>query len=58
MFKHLRADADLSHELELRGMVANSLSSLEIFGSVSQQHRLKASLKVSGESCWGTGQYD
>ena len=38
MFRHLRADADLSQEHELRGMVAKSLSSLEIFGSVSEQH--------------------
>ena len=32
----LMADADLSQEQELRGMVAKSLSSLETFGSVSE----------------------
>ena len=57
MFKRLRADADLSQEQELRGMVAKSLSSLETFGSVSEQHCFKASLKVSGRSCWGIGNH-
>ena len=53
MFKCLRADADFSQELELRGMVSKSLSSLETFGSVSEQDCFKASLKISGRSCWG-----
>ena len=46
MFKGLRADADLSQEQELRGMVAKSLSSLLTFGSVSEQHCLKCHSKV------------
>ena len=40
MYTDVRADVDLSQEQELRGMVTKSLSSLEIFDSVSEQHCL------------------
>ena len=57
MFKRLKADADLSQEHELRGMVAKILSNLETFGNVSGQHSFSALAKVSGRSFTGTGSH-
>ena len=50
----LRADADLSHEQELKGIVVNIFSSVKIFGRVVGQHSFKVLLSVSGQSSSST----
>lgn len=49
----LRSDAERSHEQDVIGNVANSLSSIKMFGVLSGEQLLRHLLNVSGLSSIG-----
>ena len=53
----LRSDAERSHEQDVIGNVANSLSSIKMLGLLSEEQHLRQLFNISGLSFIGFGNH-